>query len=357
METIRSSPLQLAPVPARVQPSDADRMQPALPHPVQTPGRALGGEVRPFPLVAICVATFKRPQFLRDLLDSMISIELRGIEARLIIVDNDPAGSAGPIVKAAGEALPIPVTYCIEPLAGIPFARNRLVTEAARAGADFVAFVDDDQLVEPTWLVELVDVALRLNADAVGGRSIPRFEPGVPEWVRRSGLYYGFGQPTGTPATHLPTCNVLVRLAAMQTIPGPFEVRQEITGGTGTDYLFFDRFTQAGYSSVWCFESVAYERYLPSRTTIRWMLTRRYRYGVDEGVRRRLNNPSTRESVVFTARSVALVAKYVLFLAPAMLIRGRVGLVANVGVVCGAIGRVSGLFGKPYREYRHIHGH
>src|SRR5690606_429303 len=105
--------------------------------------------------VAVCLCTCARPEPLAECL-AAIAAALRahpepGLVA-VVVVDNAPGGRAGAVCAEAAAALPVPLRVVEEPERGISFARNRAVREALAAGADAVAFLDDDDLPHPDWL-------------------------------------------------------------------------------------------------------------------------------------------------------------------------------------------------------------
>jgi succinoglycan biosynthesis protein ExoM len=111
----------------------------------------------------------------------------------VVIVDNDALGSAGPVVAQAagsqpaaakwaagathgsvpGAAGPVPVRLVREPEANIAVARNRGVREAS---ADLIAFIDDDFVVPPTWLGEVLQAMADPRTDVLLGDVRPFFE-------------------------------------------------------------------------------------------------------------------------------------------------------------------------------------
>lgn len=121
----------------------------------------------------ICVGaiTFRRPNLLGGLLRSFENLRAPP-NATLIflIVDNDAAMSAAIAVKNFQSRLKEGIVlYTVEARAGIPIARNRAVQEAIAAGADYLAFADDDEEVHPDWVCELVAAAVERKLDLVGG--------------------------------------------------------------------------------------------------------------------------------------------------------------------------------------------
>jgi glycosyltransferase involved in cell wall biosynthesis len=67
--------------------------------------------------VVVAVCTRGRPASLARLLASLVA---HAPQARVLVIDNDPHGSARPTVEAAVGA----VSYIHEPRVGIPQARN-----------------------------------------------------------------------------------------------------------------------------------------------------------------------------------------------------------------------------------------
>jgi succinoglycan biosynthesis protein ExoM len=135
------------------------------------------------PVVAICIPTYKRPVFLADLLESIQKMNIDGFKAELIVVDNDPTESGRDVVLEWQDKLPMPLTYACESSRGVASVRNRLVREAQTIAADYICFVDDDQIVEPDWLTLLVRTATEFSLESVKAQNPPKYEPGVPKWV------------------------------------------------------------------------------------------------------------------------------------------------------------------------------
>src|SRR5262249_38489257 len=104
-------------------------------------------------LLLVGVCTFMRPNMLSKFLRACARLKpVPPLQFELLIVDNDAAGSARATVEAARDSLTFPVHYVIEEERGIARARNRVLTEALRLNADYLAFVDDDEIMQPGWL-------------------------------------------------------------------------------------------------------------------------------------------------------------------------------------------------------------
>ena len=109
--------------------------------------------------VSICICTCNRPAMLERLLDSLGDVDLGELEpsaVEIVVVDNDPSGSARAVCERARQTLPFPIHFVEESRRGIAFARNRLVNEALARGADLLALLDDDDVPQRDWLRQLL---------------------------------------------------------------------------------------------------------------------------------------------------------------------------------------------------------
>jgi GT2 family glycosyltransferase len=120
-----------------------------LPMPSTSPCVAARHAVRAgAPLASIVVATRERPSALERCLDSLLELDYS--EYEIIVVDNAPATSATREVLANDRFCR--VRYVRESRPGLGAAHNRGLAEAS---GTFVAFTDDDVIVDRLWLLEL----------------------------------------------------------------------------------------------------------------------------------------------------------------------------------------------------------
>jgi succinoglycan biosynthesis protein ExoM len=137
------------------------------------------------PLVAVTVPTFHRPAQLARLL-AVVGAQAAstpGIRTTIIVVDNDPAGSAAGAAHAAGAL------HVIEPARGLAAVRNAALDAATAAGADALVFIDDDEIPDDGWLAALVAPWAAGRADAVSGEVHSVFEEGVDPWIIAGGFF------------------------------------------------------------------------------------------------------------------------------------------------------------------------
>jgi glycosyltransferase involved in cell wall biosynthesis len=303
-------------------------------------------------LIAICVCTYRRPKGLRRLLEAIEGLEVpTATDLEVVVVDNEAQGRAAEVCAAFTRVDGLRVRCVEEPRRGIPQARNAAV-EAALPAADFLAFIDDDEVPEPGWLVELLRVQAERAADVVTGPSLPVFEHEVPVWMVRGRFFESRRRPTGTPLDRAYTDNVLVRCDVFRQV-GRFDERLALHGGEDTH--FFQRAGRAGFVICWADDAVTRELYPPSRTTVRWLMRRMYRAGTTAAF---VNHDLGRG---LTPRLVRL-GKGLVWLAlgaPLILlgwVAGRHRAVHGLRFMAYGTGLLAGLGGVMDAEYRRVHG-
>jgi len=269
----------------------------------------------------------------------------------LIVVDNDAAGSARPVVEAARSAVPWPIAYAVEPVRNIALARNRAVALALAGGAELVAFIDDDDLAPPHWLHELRRVQRETGADVVTGPVVPLLHRGAPGWATPGLFTHSRSRSTGTVVATAVTSNSLVSAGILAALDGPFDPEFGLAGGS--DSHLFLRATQRGARIVWANDAFVNETIDAARTNLRWVLQRAYREGncgahVERRVLRRWR----------TRRLAKAVARLVLGVAAAAgaLVGGRQALVSALRQIVMACGAIAGTAGHRYFEYRRPRG-
>jgi succinoglycan biosynthesis protein ExoM len=303
--------------------------------------------------IAICIITYRRPEGLRRALDAIGAQVLdRPASPRIVVVDNDDAGSAGEVCDAARAASTLPLEYAIEPRRGIPFARNRCV-EIARPHADWIAFVDDDEEPASGWLAELLRVQAEHDADVVTGPVVPRVAGQLPRWAVRGRLFQRPRFPTGTRRNRAFTNNVLFRAEIFDRVQPHFDERMALTGGS--DAHFSRRVHRAGYRIVWADRAEVHESVPASRVSAGWLYQRAYRTGTTNAFIHRDLRPLPVAVILIASVSVYRLVSGALQAAAGLAV-GRHWIVGGVRWVCYGAGLIFGLVGGRYDEYRRTHG-
>jgi glycosyltransferase involved in cell wall biosynthesis len=300
--------------------------------------------------IDLCIVSCRRPQGLLRLLGALQELALPepAPELRVVVVDNDPEGSAREICAEAAGWLRFPLLYLVEKRRGIPQARNSALA-AALERADFAAFLDDDEVPEPGWLGELLRVQAARGADAVAGPCLPLFEAPPPRWLERGRLFDLPRHATGARLATAYSGNVLVATRALSQMDRLFDERMALLGGS--DDEFFRRFAARGHRIVWADGARVHEWVPPARATAGWILRRGFRVGSCETfLERRLSQPP-RPAPLCLAHALWCLAKGTLR-AAWMLPRGRGAALRELRLAATGAGRLAGLFGFFYQEYR-----
>lgn len=299
------------------------------------------------PCVAICVATFQRPQLLQNLLDAFAQLKFNKVSepsVRIIVADNDEAQSAKPVCQ--GARIPWPVRYVCEPQRGIARARNRAIECAGQA--DFLAFIDDDEVPSVHWLDELLWVRSRYKADVVSGSVIPAFAKDVPKWIRDGKFFHRPVFNTGHPLRLCSTNNALIRAKILRGVPG-FDERFNFTGGEDT--LFFLRVREAGFRMVFSKEAVVYEPVSAQRANFSWLLRRGFQAGNSWAHCEKSMHPERSVTALRIFKEIFHIARGALeFLASPIM--GKAQLLRSLQTMIAGVGTLAGMAGYRFLPYR-----
>lgn len=240
-------------------------------------------------VIVVAALTYRRPETLPALLRGLTSLERpEGWEVRLLIVDNDPCGSARNQVDQFGTALE-GISYVIEAEPGIPAARNRALREAIDWGGELLCFIDDDEQPEQDWLIRLVSHRQATGAVLIGGpqrRTIP--QTGLSRWQRFIGASLiarrtimerrcrrraELGQ-----TVMIGTSNWMGDLAWLRQRDLWFDSAYRDSGGEDAAFML-DVLRLDGHTS-WCASAIVTEPIEPSRLTLRYQFRRSFEQGV-----------------------------------------------------------------------------
>jgi len=226
-------------------------------------------------LIGIC--TFLRPE-LAATLASLAALTPCGLPVSVAIADSDAQPSARDLVEGITVDHPLEVSYLHAPQANISIARNALLDHARATGARLLVYLDDDETVEPDWLMHLVAAWRDADAGAVLGPVRAHYLPDAPGWMDRARAHDTLPvyDPDGS-ITSGYTCNVLVDLADPAARQLSFDPVRGRSGGE--DSAFFAGFLAAGGKIAFAPLAVVHETVPSDRARLAWLLRRRYRMG------------------------------------------------------------------------------
>jgi glycosyltransferase involved in cell wall biosynthesis len=293
--------------------------------------------------VAVCIASYRRPQGLHALLGALEAQRFAGARPDIVLVvcDNDAAESARDVCEDARGWLSLPLRYVLEPRKGIPFARNASVREAG--DADWLAFIDDDEVPDPHWLDTLLRVQRETGADVVTGPVHARLDGEPPAWVLEGEFFARESHPTGTLVATACTNNALLRARSLAGERELFDTRFRF--GVGEDTLLFSRLAERGARIVWAEEAAVHERVPAERVRVRWLVRRGFASGTAMTHIARCRRGAARagvEALVHAGWCVARGLALALWPAPGARAR-RVRGLQSIGCAAGRIAGIAGV--------------
>jgi glycosyltransferase involved in cell wall biosynthesis len=207
------------------------------------------------------------------------------IELGVVVIDDNPGRDAEAVVDAATNQFPLGLHYRWVGAGNIATARNAGL-EAAMELADWVAMVDDDQVVVPEWLTELMRVQRETNADAITAPVYAKFPDESPRWIHDQPFAELWGtslKEDGASVTDLQTANSIIRTSFLADNP---KVRFSTDLGTvgGEDMVFYRGALDAGLQAHYSRHAINWELESADRATYRYQARRCLWHGNTEAV-------------------------------------------------------------------------
>ncbi|MGV8930247.1 MAG: glycosyltransferase family 2 protein [Brevundimonas sp.] len=227
--------------------------------------------------VAVIVPTLRRPESLERALRSLFAQS--GVADRIsaiVVVDNDPVGSAEVTVAALRSHSPWPLIYVHAPHPGVATARN---AGLAATQAPLIAFLDDDEAASPGWLKALLQARTDTGADAVFGPITGR-APDADAWLKPY-LEHFFGRegPERTGLIDAPYGCGNSLMLRQTALPGPAPFNADTDEAGGEDDALFAALASRGGRFGWASDALVEEFAPAHRATLDYALARAFAYG------------------------------------------------------------------------------
>lgn len=130
--------------------------------------------------ISIVICTHNRCTLLRDTLASLEQLSVpEDLSWNLVVVDNNSSDQTKDVVESFAHSAVLQPKYAFESNPGLSHARNRGIAETS---GSIIAFLDDDVIVAPDWLTEVVQGFEQYGAMCVSGRVLLHGNPQMPRW-------------------------------------------------------------------------------------------------------------------------------------------------------------------------------
>jgi len=241
--------------------------------------------------ITIAVCTYRRPLMLKKCLDSLICQKIPKINYEILVIDNCPKENSQYIVrKILDEYQNQTIRYYIEPTLGTTHARNRAIRESR---GEWIAFIDDDEVAEKSWLLNLKNSALCYdeNSYLFGGKIVLDFDLSQLPWLPPKFYKYfaqvDHGEDIKILDLHkeeyILTSNMFFKKAALKKI-----LFQEDLGhkgymeGGGEDTRFVQDLDKIGVMQVYIPKAIVKHSVALERLRPHWILNRLFSTGVTQ---------------------------------------------------------------------------
>lgn len=228
--------------------------------------------------ISVCIPTYKRPDMLLKLIDSILECDLRFNiinKINIIIIDNDPNKSAKKIAEhfKSRVSSPFEIHYDLLTVKGLSYIRNELIKKAFSLNSNYLIFVDDDEYVCKEWLDELVSAILKTKAEAVRGPVRAKLNDSIPNsisyWFKREAY------PNYSQIYSLTTGNLILKCSSLKKHNIWFDSRFNDSGSE--DSFFGIQIIKKGAKIFWADKAVTFETIPYERATLKWLIMRTYR--------------------------------------------------------------------------------
>lgn len=227
--------------------------------------------------VSVLIASMGRQSLLRTLQSIEAAALPAGHDLEVVVADDSPDRAVSRLVAAAHRSARVVDVNA----QNVSRARNACL-EAARG--DWLIFVDDDEHVEPDWIVQHLAVVQEYEADAVFGPVYHLYPESAPDWFRAADPLFQDWRwsETGRRIDHGRTGNTLIRRATLDRLGLRFDEAFGKAGGE--DDEFFRRMAAAGAKLIVTDRPKAYETVEAERANAGYILRRQTRFGQTHAV-------------------------------------------------------------------------
>lgn len=248
--------------------------------------------------ISLVIPTHNRAEALLAALESVVCQDLPLREWECVVVDNNSTDDTAVRFGAFAAAHPeCSLRLVRETGPGVSFARNRGLQEAQ---APIVAFIDDDERVNPGFLRAYADFfAAHPEAVVAGGRIIAEYPSGRPDWMSHyvempiaNPMDFG-PEVRPFPAGKVPGGgNMAFRRDGLAGYggfdPSLGRVNGELIGGEEND--FFERLRDGGETIWYVPGAVMWHIIPPQKLTRDYFRRLSYHVGVSQRLRARIHH-------------------------------------------------------------------
>jgi len=232
--------------------------------------------------MSVIVATFNRKKLLENCLNSLFKMDYPSSRFEVIVVDNcSTDGTREMVCKRFSKA-----KYIFEKRKGVVYARN---TGWKHAKGAFVAYTDDDCIVDQFWLRSLANGFTSTEIGGVGGPVLLLRPEMIPQkfWKTPIGPFYLGNRK------HFVEALITANLAISREVFEKVRFDASLLTYHLPDYEDIElcrSLTEAGYKILYTPDAKVYHNIDPKRANIRYLLRRAFFSGINRYIMERKRN-------------------------------------------------------------------
>ncbi len=143
------------------------------------------------PGVSIIICCYNSQKRIEETLQAVSSQENEEIPFEVILVDNNCKDDTVAVAKKLWNRQDVELKIISEPRQGLSYARKRGASEAKYS---IVSFIDDDNLIENSWVKKIVALFLAMpHVGIIGSHNYPLIEGEQPLWFNKFQGAYACG--------------------------------------------------------------------------------------------------------------------------------------------------------------------
>lgn len=297
---------------------------------------------------SVCIASYKRPELLRKLIQSLfVQQGLENFNLEIIIVDNDVDKTAKPIVDEFAPKKDITVSYFNQPIKNISLTRNMGLENS---NGDYIAIIDDDETADEFWIYNLIKSLNDYSAGVVFGYVIPVFYEDAPDWLKQREIFFKPVPETGSKPYFYYTTNCMIRSSVIKENNIYFDPGHGLTGGE--DGVFFRALSEKfKIKFITSREAKSYEFVPKERMKLKYIFSRYLQIGILYAKLKKGDKNN-----LFFFKWIALFLKFIIaflvyFVKSLILFPYKKKWIFSYISLCASIGKISGMFNLTHQHY------
>ncbi len=228
--------------------------------------------------ILICICTYKRNKSLTDCIQSFSKTFLpNNVKISLLILDNSKNFESYKLIKNFKKKFKFNIYSANEKKRGVVNARNKCLKILKKINCDYVAFFDDDCVIDKYWFKNVIKIINKTKENIVTG---PQLYININKEKKNLGEFFEKKiDKKISKVKWAATNNVIIKKSIISKEKIYFDTNLN-KFGMGEDQLFFSKLNKRGHSIIWSNNVKVYEKMHPHRTTSKWIRDRSYRLGV-----------------------------------------------------------------------------